>query len=151
MRRIWQGVGSRPNLEGLHAPLVAEVLLCTGILTGWIGSKKQIKDAQETAKNLITESSRYFESEHDHKMVAVTRVEIAYCYWRDGQLNEARIMLREALQRLTTEGDTRARALLKLATVEQSAARYTDALSLVSLKANSPSIPKKLFVACQVL
>jgi hypothetical protein len=55
-----------------------------GILTGWIGSKNQIKEAQETAKNLITESINYFESVGDQKQLAAARVELAYCYWRDG-------------------------------------------------------------------
>lgn len=52
MRRYWQGVGERPHTGGLHPSVAAEVLLCVGILTGWIGSKNQIKDAQETAKDL---------------------------------------------------------------------------------------------------
>jgi Tfp pilus assembly protein PilF len=108
------------------------VFLCVGILTGWIGSKTQHQDAQETAKNLISEAINYFESVGDQKKVAAARVEIAYCYWRDGELNEARIMLREALNKLTTEVDTRARAILKLATVELSATRYTDALKLLT-------------------
>lgn len=132
MGRLWRGVGERPNIEGLHPSIAAEVLLCVGILTGWIGSKNQIKDAQEIAKNLITESITYFESAGDVTQVAAARTEIAYCYWRDGELNEARIMLREALKRLTTEGPTRAKALLKLTTIEWSAARYDEALGILT-------------------
>jgi tetratricopeptide (TPR) repeat protein len=132
MRPLWGGVGERPELEGLHPSVAAEVLLRVGILTGWIGSKSQIKGAQETAKNLITESITYFESVSDHKKVAAARVEIAFCYWRDGELNEARIMLREALRKLTIEGTTKARALLKLVTIENSAARYTDSLKILT-------------------
>jgi tetratricopeptide (TPR) repeat protein len=136
MRRLWRGVGERPETKGLHPSVAAEVLLCVGILTGWIGSQNQIKGAQETAKNLITESINYFESEHDLKRVAAARVELAFCYWRDGELNEARIMLRESLQKLTTEGTTRARALLKLVTIENSAARHSDALKLLTENAS---------------
>jgi tetratricopeptide (TPR) repeat protein len=136
MRRLWRGLGERPETKGLHPSVVAEVFLCVGILTGWIGSQNQIKGAQETAKNLITESINYFESEGDLKKVAAARVELAFCYWRDGELNEARIMLREALQKLTTEGITRARALLKLVTIENSAARHTDALKLLTENAS---------------
>jgi len=132
MSGLWRGVGERPETKGLHASVSAEVLLCLGILTGWIGSKIQIKDAQEIARNLITESISYFESIGDQKKVAASRVELAYCYWRDGELNEAQTMLREALQKLTTEGETRARALLKLATVEWSAARYSEALGILT-------------------
>lgn len=130
MRRLWRGVGKHPELEGLHAPVAAEVQLCVGILTGWIGSRNQIKDAQETARNLITESIRYYESVGDSTKIAAARTEIAYCYWRDGELNEAEIMLHEALQKLTTEGDTRARALLKLTTVVWSAGRHDEALRI---------------------
>jgi len=132
MVRLWRGVGERPEIKELHASVAAEVLLCVGILTGWIGSKNQIEDAQEIAKNLITESITYFESVGDVTKVAAARTEIAYCYWRDGQLSEARIMLREALQKLPPAGDTRARALLKLTTVECSAARYDEALGVLT-------------------
>lgn len=132
MRPLWSGVGHRPDTKGLPRTVVAEVFLCTGILTGWIGSRNQIQNAQEIAKDLITESIRYYESEHDGKKAAEARTEIAYCYWRDGEINEARIMLLEALEKLTAAGLTRARALLKLVIVEQSAARYYDALKILT-------------------
>jgi tetratricopeptide (TPR) repeat protein len=131
MGRFWNGVGKRPRLEGLHPSVAAEVLLCVGVLTGWIGSKTQIKDAQETAKDLITEGITYFESINDAKKVAAARIEIAYCYFRDGQLDEARATLNDALTKLTTPGVTRARGLLKLAIVEEAASRYNDALKIL--------------------
>jgi tetratricopeptide (TPR) repeat protein len=136
MHALWEGVGERPTTEGLHPSVVAKVLMTVGILTGWIGSKNQIKDAQETAKNLITESVTYFESVKDVRMIAAARTEIAFCYYREGELNEARTMLREALVKLTTEGHTRARALLKLSAIECSAARYHEAQSILADNAN---------------
>ena len=132
MRPFWKGIGEKPDVTELHPSTAAEVLLCVGIVTGWIGSKTQIEGAQETAKNLLTESISCFESVGDVKMVAAARVELAYCYWRDGQLNEGRIMLREALKKLTTEGITRARAILKLVTIENSAARYGESFTLLT-------------------
>src|SRR5882672_5901696 len=132
MRRFWRGVGKRPKTKGLHPAVAAEVLLCVGILTGWIGSKNQIKDAQETAKNLITESITYYESITDLIMIAAARTELAFCYWRQGELNEARTMLHESLEKLTTGGNTRARALLKLVAVECSAARFHEALEILT-------------------
>lgn len=132
MRPLWKRVGERPKTTGLDASVVAEVLLSVGILTSWIGSKNQIRDAQELAKNLITQSITYFESSRDSSKVAVAQTEIAYCYWREGELNEARIMLHEALKKLTFEGAARARALLKLTTVECSAARFHEALELLN-------------------
>jgi len=140
LRPLWRRAGERPETNGLHPSVAAEVLLSVGILTGWSGSRSELKGAQELAKNLITESLIYYESIGDFKKVAFAQVEIAYCYWRDGELNEARIMLSKALQQLTSEGTTRANALLKLTTVEISAARYKVALHI--LDDNAPLFQK---------
>jgi len=132
MRPLWRGVGTRPDTQGLQPETVADVLFCCGVLTGWIGNSNQIKDAQETARNLITESITYYESNNLKREAAEAWSEIAYCYWREGRVNEARIMLQQALERLPPKGLKRARALLKLADVEHSAARYYDALKLLT-------------------
>ena len=132
MRPLWKGVGERPKTAGLDPSVVAEVLLCVGILTSWIGSKNQVRDAQELAKNLITQSTAYFESSRDVTKVAIAQSEIAYCYYREGTLNEARSWLHDALDKLAFQGAARARALLKLTTVECSAARFQEALDLLN-------------------
>ncbi len=132
IRPLWQGVGTCPETTGLHPSVAAEVLYCVGVLTGWIGSQLQLKGAQETAKDLITASITYFESVGDVNKVAEATTEIAYCYWRDGELNEARITLIEALKKLSAEGITRARALLKLTTIEFSSSRYHEALRILT-------------------
>src|SRR5882724_1994012 len=132
MRPLWERVGERPKTDQLYPTVAAEVSLCVGILTRWIGSKNQIEGAQETAKNLITESITFYESISDVHRIAAARVELACCYWREGGLDEARITLNAALQKLTTEGNTRARALLRLAIVEWSDSRYREALTILN-------------------
>ncbi|HEV7681926.1 MAG TPA: tetratricopeptide repeat protein [Pyrinomonadaceae bacterium] len=132
MSPLWERVGERPRLKGLHPSVAAEVLMCVGILTRWIGSKNQFKEGQEFGKDLISESITYYQSSGDVKMVAAGQVELACCYWREGSLNEARIMLGEALPKLTTEGNTRARAFLALAVVEWSSSRYHEALRILA-------------------
>lgn len=132
MRPFWKRVGERPKINGLDSFVAAEVLLCVGILTSWIGSKNQIGDAQELAKNLITQSMTHFESSKDKTKVAIAQSEIAYCYYREGTLNEARSWLHDALRKLTFEGAARARAILKLTTVECSAGRFHEALELLN-------------------
>jgi tetratricopeptide (TPR) repeat protein len=132
MSPFWERLGERPEIKRLHPSVSAEVLLCAGILTGWIGSKNEIKEAQEVAKNLITEGITYYDSVGDVKKIAAARAELACCYWRDGELNEARIVLTEALQKLPIEGNTRARALIMLATVEWSASRYNVAYEILT-------------------
>ena len=89
---IWNGIiGSRPDTKGLHDPVVPEVLLTTGILTGWLGSRSEIKEADDYARDLITESITLYEAIGDSRKVAEARAEIAYCYWRAGANDEARI------------------------------------------------------------
>jgi tetratricopeptide (TPR) repeat protein len=129
---LWKRVGERPETKRLHPSVAAEVLLCVGMLTRWIGSKHQIKEAQDAARDIISESITFFESIGDVKKVAAARAELAYCYWREGELDEARIMFNEALQKLTVEGNTRANALLGLSVVEWAASRYSDALRILT-------------------
>ncbi len=73
---IWHGIGTHPETAGLHPSIAAEVLYSVGVLTGWIGSQIQVKGAQETAKDLITESITYFEAVGDQKRVAEARTEL---------------------------------------------------------------------------
>ncbi len=131
MRPLWNRLGDRPRTENLHPSVTAEVLLSVGILTCWIGSKVQNKNSQEVARNLISESITYYESIADAKMVAVARSELGYCYWCDGAFEEARIMFKESLTKLTVEGNTRARALLGMAVVEWATSRYAAALKIL--------------------
>lgn len=140
MRPLWKRVGTRPNTEGLHPSVAAEVLFCTGVLTGWIGSKDEIREANEWARDLLTQSITYFDSLHDVIRVAAIRAELGYCYWRAGALDEARIVFTEALKKLTTEGNTRANAIFGLSVVEWSASRFKESLRI--LTENAPLFKK---------
>jgi CheY-like chemotaxis protein len=128
---LWQRVGKRPPIEGLAPRTAAEVLLRVGALTGWVGSVKQIEGAQERAKNLISECMRIFEKLQDEQKVAEAQIDLSLCYWREGALDEARVMLQEAMCRLfDTDSEIRAVALLRRALVERSAKRFNDALRI---------------------
>jgi tetratricopeptide (TPR) repeat protein len=132
MRPLWKQLGQRPDTEGLNPLTTAEVLLCAGILTSWIGGQNQIKEADEWARDLLSESMRLFEVEKDAKKVAQARTEIAYCYRRSGSLDEARIWFTDALQKLTIEGNARANALLGLSVVEWSLSRYDESFKILT-------------------
>lgn len=132
MAPLWSGIGRRPKTEGLHETVVPEVLFTSGVLTGWLGSRNEIKDADDYARDLITESITLFETLGDSKKVAEARTELAYCYWRAGANDEARILFSTALERLTTEGNTRANALLGLSVVEWSASRYDESWNILT-------------------
>lgn len=132
MRPFWHHFGERPNTAGLHDSIAAELLLVVGTLTRWIGSKNQVNESSQIASDLITESIAYFESQSDAWKVATARVELAMCYWREGALDNARVMFTEALKRLTAEGNTRANALIALAEVERASSRYSDAMAILT-------------------
>jgi DNA-binding NtrC family response regulator len=130
---FWQRIGKHPKIEGLDQHVAAEVLLRAGSLTGWLGSSQQIEGPQERAKNLISESMAVFETLGEVEKAAEAETDLAYCYWREGALEEARVILRDVLGRLaTTEGELKAKALVRSAIVELSANRNNDALRLLT-------------------
>jgi CheY-like chemotaxis protein len=130
---LWRRIGERPDVDGLAPEEAAEALLQVGRLTGSLGSAKQVDGAQESAKNLISESISLFEKAGNGKKVAEAQTAISVCYWREGAFDEARVMLKEALNRLpAADGELRAAALITLAIVERSASRYDTALEILS-------------------
>lgn len=127
MGELWQRVGENPKIEGLERSTGAEVLLRAGVLTGLIGACNQISDAQEIAKNLISQSIAIFESTDYVKKILEAQSELAICYWREGRYDEARIILQDVLSKLTRDSELKARAIVRSAIVEFSAARYKEA------------------------
>lgn len=131
MGELWQGIGERPLLRGLDEETKGAVLLRTGVLTGWLGSAKQISSAQESAKNLITESMDIFEALHESSRVAEGQIELACCYWREGAFDEGRVMVDEALHLLSeSDIELKAKALLRSAIIEEESRRFGDALRI---------------------
>lgn len=131
MGDLWRQIGQRPSLEGLDDETKAAVLLRAGVLTGWIGSAMQISGAQETAKNLISESIAISEALGENSKAAEGQIDLAYCYWREGAFDNGRVLLQEALNRLPeNDAELRAKALLRSALIEKDANRYNDALKI---------------------
>ena len=132
LRDYWPRIGELPKLAGLEPSTAAELLLRVGVLTGIIGGHRQIPDAQETAKDLITQSHAIFESRQTGGKIAETLTELALCYWRTEQLNEARDCLKQALSLLTIDSELKAKALLRLSIVEHSAERDQKAFRILT-------------------
>jgi len=135
LRSLWPRFGEHPILKDLEQGVAAEVLLRVGVLTGFIGSSDQIADAQEQAKNLISESLDMFGAQHYRKKIAEAQTELALCYWRTGEFTEARDLLKEALSRLTTDSELKAKAVLRLAIVERRIANHGRALRVLTKSA----------------
>ncbi|MGB7925315.1 MAG: sigma 54-interacting transcriptional regulator [Pyrinomonadaceae bacterium] len=133
MGELWQRIGERPRINGLDQHIAAEILLCSGLLTGWLGSAHQVAGAQEIAKDIINEGFRIFESLGLTAKAAEAQIEIALCYWRESAYDESRIRLRDAISRLNNEDiGLRALALLRSAIVEKSEKRFNDAISILN-------------------
>jgi tetratricopeptide (TPR) repeat protein len=132
LSHYWRRIGEHPKVEGLQPMSAADVLLRAGVLTGIIGSKNQITDAQENAKDLISESYAIFESRKAKKKIAEAQTELALCYWRTGEINEARDYLKEALALLRIDSDLKAKAIIRLAIVEFRAAQHEKALRILT-------------------
>lgn len=128
----WPRIGEAPKLTGLEENTAAEVLLRAGVLTGIIGAYRRIADAQEMAKDLLTQSHSIFEMRKIKKKIAEARTELALCYWRTADLNEARVCLKEALSLLTIDSELRAKAILRLSIVEHSAERDHKAFGILT-------------------
>ncbi|HEX7314794.1 MAG TPA: tetratricopeptide repeat protein [Pyrinomonadaceae bacterium] len=132
LERLWRGACERPAIEGLGARASAEVLLQAGRLTSALGGARRIEGAQEAAKNLISEGVGLFERLGDSKKVAESRADLGVCYWREGAYEEARVVLRAALEGLAREdAERRALALIRLAIVEVSAGCFRAAAEVL--------------------
>lgn len=129
---LWQGVGIRPELERLKPQTAAEVLLQSGVLSGWLGRVQHVSGAQERAKDLISEALRTFQSQLQHAKVSEAQYELGMCYFRLGAYDEARVVLDEALDGLGEEDtDLRAKILIRHTIIEVWTGRYHDAWDIL--------------------
>jgi len=131
LRDFWPRIGEAPKLSGLEESTAAEVLLRAGVLTGIIGAYRPLPDAQEIAKDLLTQSHSIFESRQNQKKIAEALTELALCYWRTDDLNNARDCLNQALLVLTVDSGLKAKAILRLSIVEHSAGRDQKAFRIL--------------------
>ena len=126
---LWPRMDQRPRVKGLEPIIAAEVLLRAGVLTGWID---QITDAQERAKNLITESLTIFDSREYKKKIAEAQTELALCYLRTGEYNNASDLLKVALAQLTIDSELKAKAVLRSGIVKRHARPLSEALEFLT-------------------
>jgi tetratricopeptide (TPR) repeat protein len=133
LHEFWPNSRGPLVLEGLDELTRAELLLRAGALTGWAGSARQVEDAQERAKDLISRSIEIFEQLGETSRAAGARSDLALCYWRQGAFDEARLVLRDTLARLTeNDRESELIALIRLGMLEKAAGRYSDSLNAYS-------------------
>src|ERR1051325_9805847 len=129
---LWLGVGQRPPKRNLPPAVDVEVLLQLGALTGLLGSVHNVSGAQDEPKDMLSEAARTFRAERRPAKVSEAQYELAGCYWRLGQHDEARVVLQEALKPLTeADIELKAKILIRRTTVEVWDNRYYDALNIL--------------------
>jgi tetratricopeptide (TPR) repeat protein len=135
----WPHVDQRPNVKNLEPDVAAEVLMRAGVLTGWLGSD-QITDAQEQAKDFVSESLGIFESRKYKKKIAEAQTELALCYMRTGEYDNASDLLKLALAELTIDCELKAKAILRSCIVKRHVSPLKEAL--LHLTSNAPLFDK---------
>ena len=129
---LWRGVGERPEVDSLPPTAAAEVLLQCGKLTGLLGGARNVSGVQEKAKDLLTEAARGFESQGNYRKAAEAQCELGARYWRLGAHDDARLVMREALNLLTdADAELKAEIHIKRTLVEISEDRYHEALNIL--------------------
>ncbi|MCM3902854.1 MAG: winged helix-turn-helix domain-containing protein [Pyrinomonadaceae bacterium] len=126
----WWTIGEWPKVNGLEPHSSADLLFTTGALAGWLASSRQVPKGQKHAQALLNGSIALFEQLGLKTRGAEGRIELAYCYYREGLFDLARSTLQAAILVLSNEdADLRSMALIKLAGVECHAGRLYDSLS----------------------
>lgn len=89
LRHIWGDTTVFPNVDDFEPRTAAEVVLRCGALIGFLGQIKQIPNAQEKSKNLLTEARNRFLDIYDVEKIAECENYLALAYTRTGELVEA--------------------------------------------------------------
>lgn len=131
--REWWTIGEWPRQDGLNQSAAAELLLIAGTLSGWVASTRQISGGQKCAEGLLNGAIALFDHLGENTRAAEARVELGYCYYRQGLFDLASNLLRLSLNALTAEEtELKGIALVRLATIERHASRLHDALGLLT-------------------
>jgi TolB-like protein len=125
----WWIFGEWPRLEGLSADSSADLLFTAGALAGCVASTRQVPRGQKHAESLLNGSIALFEQLGSKTRSAEGRIELAYCYYREGLYDLARTTLQTSLKELSVEnGELRSAALIRSAGLERNAGCPRDAL-----------------------
>jgi CheY-like chemotaxis protein/tetratricopeptide (TPR) repeat protein len=133
MGDFWEARAEEPDLGDLDESTRAEVVLRIGVLSGWMGSARQIEGGQERAKDLISRSILIFEGLRNPAKVAEAQSDLAYCYWRQGAFDEARVILSDALSRLTEDDNAlKPVVYLRRALLENCAGSFQESVRILT-------------------
>lgn len=96
---FWNDFRIRPNTTELSDDLVAEVFLRCGSIAGYLGRSRQISEAQDVSRNLLSEAKQKFLQLQLEVKVAECDNYLALTYERVGDVRNARDFLNSAFSR----------------------------------------------------
>lgn len=99
VKNIWEDIETVPNVEDLNSFEAAEIILRCGSLIGFEGHIKQIPNAQEHSKNLLTNALQRFITLKMSEKIVECENYLALAYWRTGELVEAQTWIEQSLLR----------------------------------------------------
>ncbi|HEX8637989.1 MAG TPA: tetratricopeptide repeat protein [Pyrinomonadaceae bacterium] len=97
LKDVWRDTNEPPDTANCTPLEAAEIILRCGSLIGFHGHNKQIPDAQEKSKNLLTEARQRFLDFNNVEKIAECENYLALAYWRTGEFNESETFVAEAL------------------------------------------------------
>lgn len=131
-REIWPDTTALPNVAGLDSRDAAELLLRCGALFGFLGHIKQLPNAQEKSRNVLTEARNRFIDIYDVEKIAECENYIALAYWRSGELNEAETFVETALSHdLPSTNEVRLYSIVTMTILHNASKRYNETIDLV--------------------
>ena len=128
--RPWWLFGNWPKLEELDQPSCADLLFTAGELAGCVASTRQLASGQKHAEELLNGSIALFEQLGLKRRAAEGRIELAFCYYRQGLFDVGRATLCGVLDKLCEDNwELRSLALIRMGCLERHAGRLKDALA----------------------
>src|SRR5258706_1692305 len=129
----WWTMGEWPRLEALSPHSSGDLLYTTGALAGGVASTRQVPKGQKHAEALLSGAVGLFEQLGSKTLSAEGRIELAYCYYREGMFDLARSTLIAALDELSdNDRELRSLSRIRLASFERHAGHIGDSLTILN-------------------
>ena len=116
-------------MTGLDSKSCADLLFTAGEVEGFVASSQQVPLGQKNAESLLSGSIALFEQLGSLGRAAEARMELALCYYRQGNFDLGRSTFSSVLKELPRyASDIRCLALVRLASLERHAGKLQHAL-----------------------
>lgn len=130
---LWSDITLPPDVSALEPQEAAEMLLRCGSLIGFYGHSRQIREAQQLSKDLLTDSKDRFLHLQMHEKAAECDTSLALACWRSGELLDADIWLEEAMAYdLPVSSPTRLFTYVTRSLINLSNRKYKENLEIAS-------------------